>query len=112
MPGGGARMSAKERNSPITPAGEGKGVWLTTLEKGAKVLQDAPPLKNFDVYVVGFHPAKDDPSMQMEAHHFCRVVNDDFIQAALFDGNTTDANLIGIEYIISEKLFQGLPEEE
>lgn len=105
-------MSAKERHSPISPAGDGKGVWLTALEKGAKVLQDAPPLKKFDVYVVGFHPAKDDPTMQMEAHHYCKVVNDDFIQAVLFDGNTRDANLIGIEYIVSEKLFQSLPEEE
>ena len=30
----------------------------------------------------------------------------------IFDGNTKDANLIGIEYIISERLFDGLPEEE
>ncbi len=37
----------------------------------------------------------------MEAHHYCRVVNDDLLQCVLFDGNTRDANLIGIEYIIS-----------
>jgi hypothetical protein len=105
-------MSAKERPSPMSPAGDGKGLWLSTLEKGAKVLQDPAPLKKFDVYVAGFHPAKDDPSMQMEAHHYCRVVNDDFIQAALFDGNTPEANLIGIEYIVSEQLFERLPAEE
>jgi hypothetical protein len=105
-------MGIKERPGPTFPAGQGKGMWLTVLEQGAKVLQHAAPLKGFDVYVVGFHPAKDDPSMQMEAHHFCRVVNDDFIQAALFDGNTADANLIGIEYIVSERLFQTLPVEE
>jgi hypothetical protein len=50
--------------------------------------------------------------MQMEAHHYCRVVNDDFLQCVLFDGNTRDANLIGIEYIVSEKLFATLPAEE
>lgn len=101
-----------DRRSPLQPAGDDKGLWLATLEMGAKALQSATPLKKFDVYVVGFHPAKDDPSMQMEAHHFCRVVNDDFIQATLFDGNTADANLIGIEYIISEKLFATLPADE
>lgn len=105
-------MSATERNSPLSPAGDGKGIWLSTLEKGAKVLQDPAPLTKFDVYVAGFHPAKDDPTMQMEAHHYCRVVNDDFIQAALFDGNTPEANLIGIEYIVSEQLFGSLPVEE
>jgi hypothetical protein len=30
----------------------------------------------------------------------------------LFDGNTKSANLIGIEYIVSEKLFDSLPEDE
>jgi hypothetical protein len=48
----------------------------------------------------------------MEAHHFCRVVNDDFIQCVLFDGNTREANLIGIEYIVSESLYGTLPAPE
>lgn len=102
----------KDRQSPLSPDGERKGVGLAALEKGADLLQSTAPLKHFDVYVCGFHPALDDPSMQMEAHHYCRVVNDDFIQAALFDGNTPDANLIGIEYIVSERVFETLPEEE
>ncbi|MCM3615387.1 OBAP family protein [Microbacterium enclense] len=102
----------KDRQSPLSPDGERKGVGLAALEEGADLLQSTAPLKHFDVYVCGFHPALDDPSMQMEAHHYCRVVNDDFIQAALFDGNTPDANLIGIEYIVSERVFETLPEEE
>lgn len=100
------------RQSPLRPAGKGKGAWLAGLELGANLLQQATPLKDFDVYVVGFHPAKEDPEMQMEAHHYCRVVNDDLIQCVLFDGNTRDANLIGVEYIVSERLFQALPESE
>jgi hypothetical protein len=55
---------------------------------------------------------KDDPRHQMEAHHFCRQVNEDFAQCALFDGNTASANLNGIEFIISERLFDTLPAEE
>lgn len=101
-----------DRPSPLTPAGDRKGLGLSALEKGADLLQSTAPLRHFDVYVCGFHPALDDPSMQMEAHHYCRVVNDDFIQAALFDGNTPDANLIGVEYIVSEQLFETLPENE
>lgn len=101
----------KDRRSPIVPAGEGKGAWLATLEQGANLLQTNAPLKNFDVYVVGFHCAKGEAEFQMEAH-FCKVVNDDLLQCVLFDGNTKDANLIGIEYIISGRLFDEMPEQE
>jgi hypothetical protein len=101
-----------DRASGTRPAGEGKGAWLATLEQGAHLLQTAAPMKGFDVYVVGFHCAKGEPDFQMEAHHFCRVVNDDFIQCVLFDGNTKDANLIGIEYIVSGRVFATMPEEE
>jgi hypothetical protein len=102
----------RNRPSPVAPAGNGKGAWLAALEKGAAVLQDATPLSRFDVYVVGFHCARHDPAMQMEAHHYCRVVNDDFLECVIFDGNTREANLIGVEYIVSEGLFETLPEDE
>jgi hypothetical protein len=102
----------RDRRSPLSPEGEGKGAWLAALEQGAHLLQETTPLKGFDVYVVGFHCAKDRPQMQMEAHHYCTVVNDDFLQCVLFDGNTREANLIGVEYIVSEQLFDSLPEEE
>jgi len=107
-----ARPAIKDRPSSTRPAGAGKGAWLATLELGARVLQTTAPLSGFDVYVVGFHCAKGEPDFQMEAHHFCRVVNDDLLQCVLFDGNTKDANLIGIEYIVSGRLFDTLPETE
>src|SRR5699024_10920327 len=59
-----------------------------------------------------FHPSKHDPTIQMEAHHYCKVVRDDLIQCVLFDGNTCDANLICIEYIVLKSLFTTLPEDE
>lgn len=94
------------------PAGRPESVRTSVLEAGATALQrDAPP-DRLDVYLVGFHPLKDDPSHQFEAHHFCRQVNEDFAQCALYDGNTADANLTGVEYIISERLFGTLPKEE
>ena len=104
--------SITRRPPPLTPAGEGKTLWRATLEAGAKILQDTAPLAPFDVYVVGFHCARDEPGMQMGAHHYCRQVNEEFLQCVIFDGNTRDANLIGIEYIVSERLFDTLPTEE
>jgi len=51
----------------------------------AAVLQDMTPLKDFDIHVVGLHCAKGEPGMQMEAHHFCRQVNQDLLQCTIFD---------------------------
>ena len=50
--------------------------------------------------------------MQMEAHHYCNQVNEDFAQCVLFDGNTADSRLMGVEYIISAKLYSTLPASE
>lgn len=101
-----------KRPAPLVPPGRDSSMKTTLLRKGARWLQDSAPLSNFDVYVVGFHCGKHEPSMQMEAHHFCQQVNQDFFQCVIFDGNTEEANLIGIEYIISERLFDQLPEDE
>ena len=94
------------------PAGEPQTTKTGVLEAGATALQrDAAP-DALDIYLVGFHPIKKSPHHQTEAHHFCRQVNQDFAQCALFDGNTAQANLTGIEYIISERLFATLPRAE
>jgi hypothetical protein len=108
-----AATAAAQRSQPDTaPAGAPKESNTKMLEAGAKVLQGNAPLAGFDIYLNGFHPMKDDPDMQVEAHHFCRQVNEDLAQCALFDGNTRTANLNGIEYIISEKLYATLPAAE
>lgn len=94
------------------PPGREESTKTDVLEAGAAALQTTAPLDPIDVYLVGFHPMKQEPAHQMEAHHFCKQVNEDFAQCVLFDGNTEEANLNGVEYIISERLFEELPEEE
>ena len=104
---------AQEAAQPTaTPTGESKSGKTKILETGAKLLQSNAPVKGFDIYLVGFHPMKDHPELQMEAHHYCHQVNEDFAQCVLFDSNTKKANMNGVEYIISEKLFETLPAEE
>jgi len=98
--------------SSLQPQGQEKTTKTQMLEVGAAMLQANSPVKSLDIYLDGFHATKTDPAHQMEAHHFCHQVNEDFAQCALFDGNTRQANLIGIEYIISETLFESLPEQE
>ena len=106
------RTRPQRESANIREQGRGKSATTRLLETGARLVQPAPPLSQFDVYLVGFHPMKDDPSRQMEAHHFCRQINEDLMQCVLFSGNTPDAHLNGIEYIISERLYETLPDEE
>ena len=105
-------LGKNDRPPPIRPAGGKKTLKRAVLEAGASLLQSTAPLKDFDIYVTGFHCVKHHPQEHMEAHHYCKQVNDDLLQCVIFDGNTGDANLIGVEYIISERLFDGLPEDE
>lgn len=94
------------------PPGRTTSARTAALEAGAMALQRDAPADALNVYLVGFHPLKDDPAHQFEAHHFCNQVNEDFMQCALFDGNTADARLSGVEYIVSARLFEQLPEAE
>lgn len=103
-------VSAQDTSVP--PPGAEKSTGTGMLETGSAILQGKAPFSDMDIYLDGFHTARNDAGHQMEAHHFCRQVNEDFAQCVIFDGNTEDANLIGIEYIISERLFADLPREE
>lgn len=96
----------------VRPPGAAKSPRTLVLEAGAKVLQSNSPLGPMDIHLVGFHPMKDHPEQQMEAHHFCHQVNEDFAQCVLFDGSGKGANLVGIEFIVSGALFDSLPPEE
>ncbi len=82
------------------------------LEAGAAVLQDRPPIEAINAYLDGFHFYNGQMDVQMEAHHYCSILNEDVIQCTIYDGNVKDAKLMGVEYIISETLFAGLPERE
>ena len=42
----------------------------------------------------------------MEAHHYCAILNEEVIQCVIYDGNVKDAKLMGVEYIVSERLFR------
>lgn len=94
------------------PPGAEKSLKTRTLEAGAKALQSNAPLAPMDIYLNGFHLDKRHAEHQMESHHYCHQVNQDFAQCVLFDSNGRDAKLQGIEYIVSEKLFNSLPKDE
>ena len=82
------------------------------LEAGAQLLQNAEPIKQINVHVDGFHFVSGKMDHQMEAHHFCSKLSEEFTQCVLYDANKQGAHLIGVEYIVSRKIFESLDAEE
>lgn len=107
-----AACGGKNTSSHVESPGSEKTAQDRALNTGADVLQDKTPLKKFNAYLDGFHFYNGNLRSQMEAHHYVNQLNEDMYQAIIFDGNGEDAKLMGVEYIITEKLFRTLPPEE
>ena len=102
----------KNTSSPVEAPGDNKTVKEKTLNIGADLMQDKTPLKGFNAYLDGFHFYNGNINAQMEAHHYVNQINEDIYQAIIFDGNEKDAKIMGIEYIITAKMFAQLTQEE
>ena len=102
----------KNTSSNVETPGTEKDAKSKTLEAGADLLQNKSPLKKINAYLDGFHFYNGNINAQMEAHHYVSQINEDMYQAIMYDGNGEDAKIMGVEYIVSEKLFKTLPEEE
>lgn len=107
-------LSCGGKNTPsaVESPGDDKTTKDKMLNTGADVLQDKTPLNQFTTYLNGFHFYNGNIEAQMEAHHYVQQLNEDVYQAIIFDGNGKDAKIMGVEYIITEKLFRELPDEE
>ncbi|SFC88009.1 OBAP family protein [Spirosoma endophyticum] len=99
-------------SSNVQSPGVEKTTKTKALEAGADLLQQKTPLVKLNMYLDGFHFYNGDPTMQMEAHHYCTPINEDLTQCVIYDGNGENAKIMGVEYIVSEKLFKTLPAEE
>lgn len=75
-------------------------------------LPRAGPLQTIHAHVCGFHFYSGDRSRTLRVEHYCSHRSADVFQCVIYDSDRADARLIGIEYIISEALFTGLPAEE
>jgi len=72
----------------------------------------AGPLSAIHAHVCGFHFYSGDQRRALRVDHYCSHVNADVFQCIIYDSDQPHARLIGIEYIISEALFNGLAAEE
>jgi len=98
----------------VTSAMAGKGHPLKhrVLDVASTAIQRKYPVEAISTYLNGFHMYADDMGRQVEASHFCIHLRHDLHQCVIFDRNAPGARLIGIEYIIGEERFRGLPDDE
>ncbi|GLU22788.1 hypothetical protein SLE2022_388360 [Rubroshorea leprosula] len=82
------------------------------IDKGAQMLQSLKTVKQISQHVCTFALYSHDMSRQIETHHYVFRLNQDFFQCAVYDSDDSNARLIGIEYIISDRLYEDLPMEE
>jgi hypothetical protein len=107
-----AACNGGDTHSNVKASGAIESSRTHVLEAGAAALQSQPPIRAINAYLDGFHFYGGHMQGQMEAHHYCAIVNEDFIQCVIYDGNLEDAKIMGVEYIVSEKLFATLPAQE
>jgi hypothetical protein len=60
----------------------------------------------------GVHLLKEMPEVSQVAYHYCKPMGDDLAQCLLYDGTGPDARLIGTEYLVPQKVYDAMPEEE
>ena len=102
----------KNTASNVDSPGAEKDAKTKVLEAGSATLQDKTPVNRLEIYLNGFHFYNGNLGAQMEAHHYCTKLNEDLTQCVIYDGNGRDAKIMGVEYIVSEKLFKTLPPDE
>lgn len=84
----------------------------TALNIASGAVGSFKPFSRICQHVCGFHFYAHDMKRGVEAHHYCSHQSEEVRQCVIYDSGAADARLIGIEYIISSKLFEGLPAEE
>lgn len=71
-----------------------------------------PPVANIHLHFCGIHVAKANAKFQIVTQHYCAPVGDEMHQCLLYDSREKNARLLGVEYIISNRLYQKLPDGE
>src|SRR5882724_12091268 len=80
--------------------------------KSASASANFPPIGDIHAHVCGIHFYSGDMARQIIAEHYCSHFSDEVLQCVLYDSNKPGARLIGVEYIVSAKIFESLPPEE
>ncbi|KAJ5657447.1 uncharacterized protein N7484_001096 [Penicillium longicatenatum] len=108
-------MSACTKNSESelgSVPGDARTTKSQVLETGAALVQDFTPVKQICAHLNAFHVYANDPTRCVEANHYCTHLTEDVRQCLIYDSPDAKARLIGVEYMVSPRIFKTLPPEE
>lgn len=78
------------------PPGKPMSLEQQILDKGSQMLQTLSPIRQMSQHACTFALYSHDMSRQIETHHFITRLNQDFLQAAVYDTGDSNGRLIGI----------------
>ncbi|KAF1973778.1 DUF1264-domain-containing protein [Bimuria novae-zelandiae CBS 107.79] len=100
---------------PVTnkTTGEPESLKNETLETGAAAVQNFEPVQRICAHLNAFHAYANEPHRDpVEANHYCAHLNDEVRQCILYDSPKQPARIIGIEYMITPRLYNTLDAAE
>jgi hypothetical protein len=110
-------MNRRDAFGVIGAMGCGLGVGTAKADDHGKPTDNKlmAPVGNHHLHFCGIHVAKKDPKIQIITQHYCGMRGEpgsEMHQCLLYDSVGKGAKLLGVEYIISNELYQKLPEDE
>lgn len=112
-------MNRREVLALLGGAGAGLAAGADDLRAGGHAngaAAGATPMSGPHAYFCGIHIAKGDPKFQLIVQHYCAAHNgegeDAIFQCLLFDSRDANAKLLGVEYIVSDRQYRALPDDE
>ncbi|TEB21824.1 DUF1264 domain-containing protein [Coprinellus micaceus] len=76
------------------------------------MLQSFGPVNNVCAFLNAFHTYAEEPGRYVEACHYCSHLNEDLRQCLIYDSPEKNARLIGVEYMVSPKVYETLDSDE
>lgn len=80
--------------------------------RGSEANADLAPINAIGAHVCGIHFYSGNMKRQLIAQHYCSHFSDEVLQCVIFDSEKKNARMIGIEYIVSAKIFESLLADE
>lgn len=78
------------------PPGDPKTMKTVVMDKGAAMMQSLKPIKQMSLHLCSFACYGHDPSRQIEVNFYVHRLNQDFLQCAVYDCDSSKPHLIGL----------------
>ncbi|KAF8866702.1 DUF1264-domain-containing protein [Acephala macrosclerotiorum] len=98
-------MTSQETHGATSPPVTTKD---KVLETGAAATKSFEPITTICAHLNAFHVYASDTSRSVQANHYCTHLSADVRQCLIYDTPTNPARLIGVEYMITPRLYETL----